>query len=93
MERVGLELPETSLCKAHEGSAAVTVGDVQFARLRSTGDGREVLQFWVPNGRSWPPTSGRIPGFPRSAGVLEKVVVAELALPELEAVRETLAES
>ena len=48
VERLAAELPETSLGEAHEGSPAVTVGDVQFARLRSPDDGREVLQFWVP---------------------------------------------
>ena len=94
VERLGLELPETSLGKAHEGSATVTVGDVQFARLRSTGDGREVLQFWVPERELVAAYVDEDPlAFRAAPGFSKKVVMAELALLDLRAVREILAES
>ena len=52
VERVGLTLPGAELGEAHEGSAAVLAGPKQFARLRwdgPVGDGREVLQVWLPD--------------------------------------------
>ena len=94
VERLGLELPETSLGKAHEGSATVTVGDVQFARLRSTGDGREVLQFWVPERELVAAYVQEDPlAFRAAPGFSKKVVMAELALLDFRAVRGILAES
>ena len=94
VERLALELPETSLGEAHEGSPAVTVGDVQFARLRSPDDGREVLQFWVPERELVAAYVEEDPRTYRAApGFSKKVVMAELALLDLEAVRAILAES
>jgi hypothetical protein len=94
VERLGLELPETSPGTAHEGSAALTVGDVQFARLRASGDGREVLQFWVPERELVAAYVEENPLVFRAApGFSKKVVMAELALLDLHAVREILAES
>jgi len=94
VERLGLELPETSRGTAHEGSATLTVGDVQFARLRSGGDAREVLQFWVPERELVAAYVEENPlAFRAAPGFSKKVVMAELALLDLQAVREILTES
>ncbi len=94
VERLAAELPETSLGEAHEGSPAVTVGDVQFARLRSPDDGREVLQFWVPERELVAAYVEEDPrAFRAAPGFSKKAVMAELALLDLEAVRAILAES
>ena len=45
--RIGLALPEAEPGEAHEGSPALMVGSRQFARLRLSDEGREILQFWV----------------------------------------------
>jgi hypothetical protein len=94
VEQLGLELSETSLGEAHEGSPAVMVGDVQFARLRTGGDGREVLQFWVPERELVAAYVEQDPvAFRAAPGFSKKVVMADLALLDLRAVREILAES
>ncbi|MFB6721715.1 MmcQ/YjbR family DNA-binding protein [Kribbella sp. NPDC056345] len=47
--RVAAELPETAPGVAHEGSPTYEVAGRQFARLRWNDEGREILQFWVPD--------------------------------------------
>ncbi|GAB3945500.1 hypothetical protein GCM10029976_071390 [Kribbella albertanoniae] len=49
--RVAAELPETAPGVAHEGSPTYEVAGRQFARLRWNDEGREILQFWVPDDR------------------------------------------
>jgi len=94
VERLGLELPETSRRTAHEGSATLMMGDVQFACLRSGGDAREVLQFWVSERELVAAdVEENPPAFRPAPGFSKKVVMAELALLDLQAVREILTES
>jgi hypothetical protein len=93
-ERIGLGLPETTRGDAHEGSPALFVRRQQFARLRWSDAGDEILQFWVPDAdlvqafvHDDPETYGGAPGYSK------KVVMASLPRLEGQTLRELLVES
>jgi hypothetical protein len=94
VETIGLTLPASTLGEAHEGSPALLVRTQQFARLRWDDAGREVLQFWVPDGdlvhafvQTDPVT------YWGAAGYSKNVVMARLSRLDANTLRELLVES
>jgi hypothetical protein len=58
------QLPDARLGEAHEGSPAWYAGRHQFARLRWSDDGRELLQIWTGDMDTEAALTGRRDVFP-----------------------------
>jgi hypothetical protein len=94
VERVAVALPGTSKGAAHEGSPAILVGKNQFARLRVTDEGGEILQFWVADEDLVQGYVDLDPATYRGArGYSRKVVMATLDRLDVEVLGELLVES
>jgi hypothetical protein len=93
VEQIGLGLPEAQRGNAHEGSPALVVRGVQFARLRLD-DQAAVLQFWVPEADLVASYVEEDPAVFRSAtGYSRKVVMARLDALDTATLREALVQS
>jgi hypothetical protein len=94
VEKVALELPETTKDEAHEGSPAIYVRTQQFARLRWDDTGGEILQFWVPDEDLVQAYVEADPAaYFGAAGYSRKVVMARLRMVDETTMRELLVES